>query len=149
MNNKNTPTKKQLALIDETFAGEMDIEAALAKHNVTRRQYNKWLSDENFKAEFTRRIEWLNLQSQALIARYASLAAAKLVALTDSEKEETRRKACLDIISLPRLIEKNQTQTADNGITEPAENLHPEIASRLLEVLAQGQNTEKDKEKSA
>jgi len=146
---QSTLTKKQLAVIDEMFAGETDIDAILAKHHVTRSQYNKWLGDENFKAEFTRRIEWLNLQSQALIARYASLAAAKLVALTDSEKEETRRKACLDIISLPRLTAQKQGDAARDDDIAPAENLHPEIASRLLEVLAQGQNTQQDEEKSA
>ncbi len=131
-------SKKQLAVIDEMFAGELDTDAILSKHNVTRRLYNKWLGDENFKAEFTRRIEWLNLHSQALIARYASLAAARLVALTDSEKEETRRKACLDIISLPRVIEKNQMAPADDSPT--VENLNPQTASRLLEALAQEKN---------
>jgi len=136
-------TKKQLSVIDEMFAGEMDVEAILERHNVTRRLYNKWLGDENFKAEFTRRIDWLNLQSQALIARYASLAAAKLVALTDSEKEEVRRKACLDIISLPRLTAQKQTVSPDSDI-EPAEILHPETASRLLEALAQQKNQQKD-----
>ena len=132
---RSSLSKKQLAVIDEMFTGELDTDAILAKHNVTRRQYDKWLSDENFKSEFTHRIEWLNLQSQALIARYASLAAAKLVALTDSEKEETRRKACLDIISLPRLAAQKQTAPADSDI-EPVENLHPDTASRLLEALA-------------
>jgi hypothetical protein len=140
-------TKKQLSVIDDVFAGEMDIDAVLAKHKVTRSRYNKWLGDENFKAEFTRRIEWLNLQSQALIARYASLAAAKLVALTDSEKEETRRKACLDIISLPRLTAHKQDDTAKEGNTEPIENLHPQTASRLLEALAGGQNSQENEEK--
>jgi hypothetical protein len=144
-------TKKQLAVIDEMFAGEsryIGIEAILEKHSVTRRLYNKWLGDESFKAEFTRRIEWLNLQSQALIARYASLAAAKLVALTDSEKEEMRRKACLDIISLPRLIEKNQTGKTADGDTEPIENLHPDTASRLLEALAQEKSQQKNDDNS-
>jgi hypothetical protein len=141
-------TKKQLAVIDEMFAGEMDIDSVLEKHNVTRRLYNKWLGDKNFKAEFTKRIEWLNLHSQALIARYASLAAAKLVALTDSEKEETRRKACLDIISLPRLTEQKQPVTADSNI-QPVENLHPETASRLLEALTQGKNQQKNDNRSA
>jgi len=134
-------TPKQLAVIDEMFTGETDVDDILVKHNVSRRQYNKWLGDENFKGEFTRRIEWLNLQSQALIARYASLAAAKLVALTDSEKEEVRRRACLDIISLPRLTAHKQDDTARDGDIEPAENLHPQTASKLLEVLAQEQTS--------
>lgn len=121
------------------FTGEMDTEAILTKHNVARKLYNKWLGDENFKAEFTRRIEWLNLHSQAMIARYASLAAARLVALTDSENQETRRKACLDIISLPRINAHKQTATAESNI-ESIESLHPDTASRLLEALAQQKN---------
>ena len=142
-------SRKQLTVIDEMFAGEMDLDAVLAKHNVTRKLYDKWLGDDNFKARFTRRIEWLNLQSQALIARYASLAAAKLVALTDSEKEETRRKACLDVISLPRLTaQKQASSAADDGI-EPAESISPQTASMLLEVLAGEKNMLKNAEKDA
>ena len=135
-----TLSRKQLTVIDEMFIAEMDIEAILAKQNVTRRQYNKWLGDDNFKAEFTRRIEWLNLQSQAMIARYASLATAKLVALTDSENQETRRKACLDIISLPRVNAQKQDVPATDSDAQTVENLSPQTAARLLEALAQEKN---------
>jgi hypothetical protein len=129
-------TRKQLAVIDDIFTGNIDTEAVLEKHNVTRKLFNKWLGDENFRAEFTRRIDWLNLQSQVMIARYASLAAAKLVSLTDSENQETKRKACLDIISLPRLTDQKQKVSPDSEI-ESAETLHPDTASILLEALAQ------------
>jgi hypothetical protein len=132
---QSTLSKKQLSLIDDIFAGDIDTEAILAKHSVTRRLFNKWLGDENFKDEFTRRIDWLNLQSQIMIARYASLAAAKLVSLTDSENQETKRKACIDIISLPRLTDQKQKVSPDSDI-EPAEILHPDTASILLEALA-------------
>jgi len=145
---QSTLTKKQLSVIDEMFAGDMDTEAVLAKYNVTRRLYNKWLGDENFRAEFTRRIDWLNLQSQVMIARYASLAAAKLVSLTDSENQETRRKACLDIISLPRLTAQKQSVSPDSDI-EPAEVLHPDTASKLLEALAQQKSQQKNNNKIA
>jgi hypothetical protein len=128
-------SKKQLSVIDNIFTGDIDTEAVLAKHSVTRRLFNKWLGDENFRAEFTRRIDWLNLQSQVMIARYASLAAAKLVSLTDSENQETKRKACLDIISLPRLAAGQQNASPDSNI-EQTETLHPDTASILLEALA-------------
>ena len=136
-------SKKQLSVIDDFFSGDIDTEAVLEKHNITRRLFNKWLGDENFRAEFTRRIDWLNLQSQVMIARYASLAAAKLVSLTDSENQETRRKACLDIISLPRLTAQKQSVSPDSDI-EPAEVLHPDTASKLLEALAQQKNQQKN-----
>ncbi|MFA5423863.1 MAG: hypothetical protein WC374_08405 [Phycisphaerae bacterium] len=133
---KSALTKKQMSVIDEMFAGELDISAILEKHKISPRLYDKWLADDGFKAEFTRRIEWLNLQSQALIARYASFAAAKLVALTDSEKEEVRRKACLDIISLPRLDERKSAPQNSDAADDSEPYLHPQIASRLLEALA-------------
>jgi len=129
-------TKKQLSVIDGIFAGDIETEDILAKHSVTRRLFNKWLGDENFRAEFARRIDWLNLQSQVMIARYASLAAAKLVSLTDSQNQETKRKACLDIISLPRLADQKQKISPDSNV-EPAEILNPDTASILLEALAQ------------
>jgi hypothetical protein len=129
-------SRKQLSVIDDIFAGELDTEAVLKKHNVSPGRYNKWLSDDNFKAHFNRRIEWLNLQSKAMIARYASLAAAKLVALTDSENQETRRKACLDIISLPMENAQKQANPAKGGDIQP-ENLPPGTATRLLNALAE------------
>jgi len=135
MQTKSRLTPKQLAVIDDLFAGDSNAQTVLEKRNIARSRFNKWLADENFKAEFIRRIEWLNLQSQAMIVHYASLAAAKLVELTESDKEETRRKACLDIISLSKTTAQKpaaQIQQEDNHQTQ----ISPETASRLLEVLA-------------
>ena len=134
-------SKKQLAVIDDLFSDQADESAILQKHNVNRNTFNRWLADENFKAELTSRIDWLNLKSQALIARYASLAAVRLVGLTESDKEETARKACLDIISLPKIFNKKTeiSDRDDNGSTSD-NSLDPETASVLLEALA---NTQK------
>jgi len=130
--------KKQLAAIDDLFSGQFDEQAVLEKHKISRNVYNKWLGDEIFTDEFNRRIAWLNLQSEALIARYASLAAAKLVQLTESESQETARKACLDIISLPREeVNRGRQPEASEGAKMPAgEQLSAEVASRLLAALA-------------
>lgn len=132
--------KKQLSVIDDLFASQADEPAIFNKHKVSRHTFNKWLVDENFKAEFIRRIEWLNLQSQALIARYASLAAAKLVGLTESENQETRRKACLDIISLPK---QNTIKPATNSTQEnsPYQRLNPQTAGKIMEILANENET--------
>ncbi len=101
-------TKRQLAVIDELFDGD-DEQAVLDKYKVSRRLYNKWLADDAFTGEFDRRIDAAFRQSAVLIARYAPLAAAKLVQLTESDKEETARKACLDIISM------HASRTRDDG----------------------------------
>ena len=131
-------TKRQLDVIDDLFAAGFDEQAVLDKHNISRNVYKKWQADDSFAAEFNRRLAWLNLQSEALVARYASLAAAKLVGLTESQNPETARKACLDILSLPKLTAQ-KTQRA--GATQTAAGpdslqLPEETASKILAVLA-------------
>jgi hypothetical protein len=92
--------------------------------------------DENFTNEFDRRLESARRKSDLIIARFAYLAASKLALLTESENQETARKACLDIISLLRKDKPaSQDETADNSENHPAE-LPPELAGRLLAALA-------------
>jgi len=137
-------TKRQLAVIEDMFDGD-DEQAVLDKHKVSRRLYNKWLADSDFVGEFDRRIDAAYRQSAVLIARYAPLAAAKLVQLTESDKEETARRACLDIISMQntggriqeteyrRGMKDDGRGTMDDGRSE----LNDETASRLLSALAE------------
>ena len=129
-------SKKQLAVMDDLFAGELDEQAILKKHRLTRAIYNKWQADSMFTDHFDQRIEWLNRQGQAIIAKYATLAAAKLVELTGSENQETGRKACLDIINLPRPAIKESYQPAESQTPAQTIQLSQETASRLLAVLA-------------
>lgn len=128
-------------MIDDLFAGQLDEQAILDKHNVSRNIYNKWLTDENFANEFDRRIAALNRQSKLITARYAPLAAARLVQLTESEKEETSRKACLDIISLPPPAAKKSEQSTElqNASAQQVPPLSDETAGRLLAALAQSE----------
>jgi hypothetical protein len=137
---KTKLSKRQLAALDELFAGELSEQQVLDKYKVSRSAYNKWLADERFCAEFDRRIASAHRQSAALIARYAPLAAAKLVQLTGSDKEETARKACLDIISLPALAAQRTEQSNSEGrgmSDEGREHLSEQMASRLLAALAE------------
>ncbi len=134
-------SKKQLAVLDDLFSGELDEQAALEKYKVSRNQYCKWLADELFAEQFDRRITAAYRQSAALIARYATLAAAKLVQLTESESQETARKACLDIITYHGLPARGNT--ANEKPTEHhLQTLSPETASKILEVLAKQQKIE-------
>lgn len=134
-------SKKQLAVIDDLFSAELDEQAILEKHKVNRNVYNRWLADGLFVSEFDRRITSAHRQSAALIARYAPLAVAKLVQLTELDKEETARKACMDIISLPALLDKRIVQSGElqTGETQPPQQLTEQTASRLLAVLAQAE----------
>ena len=132
-------SKKQLSVMDNMFTGELDEQAVLEQHKVSRNVYSRWLADGLFVSEFDRRIMSAHRQSAALIARYAPLAAAKLVHLTESEKEETARKACLDIISLQALLDKRIAQPSQSQTTEtqPLQRITEQTASGLLAALAQ------------
>lgn len=138
MARKKRLSKKQLAVIKDLLGGELDEQAVLDKHKVSRNVYNRWLTDENFCAEFDRRIDSARRQGELIIAKYASLAAAKLVQLTESESQETARKACLDIISLPQAAAKKpQGASEPEQAGEQQPPLSDETVSRLLAVLAE------------
>ena len=141
MGRRKKLNKKQLAVIDDFFGGELDEQAVLEKHKVNRNIYNRWLADELFVSEFDRRVMSAHRQSAVLIAKYAPLAAAKLVQLTESEKEETARKACMDIISLPALLDKRIVQPGElqTAETQLPQQLTERAASRLLAALAQAE----------
>jgi len=140
MARKNYLSTKQLAVIEDLFSGELDESVILQKHKISRNLLNRWLADEAFKKQFDERVESAHRQSELIIARYAPLAAAKLVQLTESDKEETARKACLDIISLRRPAERlavAETATDKDSESQSVETqLSDETAARLLAALA-------------
>ncbi len=144
MSKSKNLTKKQLAVIDDLFSGELDEQTALDKHKVGRDQFYKWLADEQFTRELDNRIAGFYRQSAALIAKYAPLAAAKLVQLTESQNSETARKACLDIISLTAQTSNSRPPTPDPTPPTFALPLSPATASRLLSALAQENRNEND-----
>jgi len=124
---------RQLAVIDELFAGEDSEKDVLARCKVSRKLYGRWLADEAFTAELDRRVTEAYRRSALLIARHAPTAADRLLKLTKCEKEETARKACLDIISPPG---SNPTTTAAETSPTDSPKLSPETAGKLLAVLA-------------
>jgi len=134
-------TKKQRAVIQDFFTGEMDEAAVLAKHNVSTRRYEKWLADERFIAALDRRMARAHREALVIIARYAPVAGAKLVELTDSEAAETARKACLDVMSMSSC--PPQPAPGEPGPAEHPAELSPETAGRLLAALAEAQPQQK------
>jgi len=137
MAKKRQLTQKQIGVIDDLFDGQMVEQAILQKHRLRRTTYYKWLSEDNFKEQFGLRIAALNRHSELIIASYASLAVAKLVELTGSGEVETARRACLDIINLPRedasKVSAKSTPKNKDGEQLAISN---ETASRVLAALA-------------
>lgn len=128
-------SRRQADLITDLFEGRVDELVALEKHKISRNVYRKWLTEKTFVEEFKFQVESARRQSEMIIARYAPAAAAKLIDLTQSEKEETARKACLDIIVHP--VKTNITEDKSEVASD---NVSPEVAGRLLAAMARERN---------
>jgi len=138
MSKHNKLSQRQLDVIDDLFAGELDEQAVLEKYRVTPRLYEKWQADDAFIEQFERRIAAAYRRSAALLARCAPIAAAKLVQLTQCEKEEIARKACLDIISMQMpLSAPPRPKAADPDVPEQSSLISPQTASKILALLAE------------
>jgi len=127
-------TPRQMSVIADLFEGCLEESAVLAKHKVSARLYRRWLADDLFADELRFRIESAKRAGELIIARYTPVAAAKLVGLIDSDKAETVRKACLDILDAGR---QKETATFDSIPNESGPDLPPDVVSRLLAVLAE------------
>lgn len=141
---KKRLSRKQSAILDELFNSEQNMseQQILEKHGVKAADYGSWQSEPVFALEFEARMETLGRQSRLLIARYASYAAAKLIALTESSNVETARKACLDIISLLTPADpkaKTETDVSEHKASESAQlpPISPQLAEKILESIAQ------------
>ena len=99
--NRAVITKRQSQVLDDLFSGEMNEEEVIARHKLGMATYQKWMSQEHYVEQFEFRLQSARRHGQLIIAKFIPTAAYKLVKLTDSDKEETSRKACLDILSLP------------------------------------------------
>jgi hypothetical protein len=140
---KSRPTtKRQLAVIEDLFTSELDEAEVLKKHGVKPSLYRKWLADEQFMEHFEQRLAHAYHSSRVLLARYASLAAGRLVELTICDQKETARKACLDIVypQSPNSADRASSQDVhrvDQAVS-PAPILSAETAGRILAILADG-----------
>ena len=127
-------TKRQLKFIDELFKSGADEASARDRNNISDTLYRQWLNQKAFTDELIFRSDCAKRASRILLSQYLTVAAAKLVALTGSDKEETARRACLDILSL------NVAEAVSDDET-PAEaalpNISPRTASKLLKILAE------------
>lgn len=138
---KSQLSRRQIDVIDDLCEGEMSEAKVLAKYGVSHAIYRRWLSMKVFGEEMDFRIGAARRQSQLIVAKYAPLVAAKLIQLTESEKEETARKACMDIIQMPATV-SNQNKISEEPHSEIA--ITSETATRILEALAK-QTEEKTK----
>jgi len=126
-------SRKQMQVIDDLFESNQGESYVLKKHKISVHIYRKWLDDKDFVEELAFRNESARRQCKMIVAKFSPAAAIKLVKLTQSEKEETARKACLDIIAEPT----TKTGTPVKKIESVQEKISPEAAGRLLAAMAE------------
>ena len=129
-------SSKQFALVDDLFGGELNERKAPEKHKVSRQLCHRWLADGQFAEQLNQRIVGGYRQRVFLIASNARSAATRLIELTVCEKEETARKASLDVITMNRSTALAGTTAAPDAKAEEPASISPQTASRLLAVLA-------------
>lgn len=126
-------TKRQRAVIEDLFADQASEQEVLDRHNISAALYDQWLDDERFCEHLERRIARAYRQARLILARSAPQAAQTLIKLTQCRKEELARRACLDIIAPPSASGPTE---APSAAADPAAELPPETATRLLAALA-------------
>ncbi len=126
--------KKQRDFLIEILDKRIAVETAMERLDIGAELLCQWFSSSAFLAELAKRIEFITKRSEMLISQHRLTAVEKLVLLTNCDKEETARKACLDIIELTADAEKDE-KDADMP------QISPETAAKLLEILANASET--------
>ncbi len=134
--------KRQLAVLDDLFAGKLEEQAVLEKHHVSRSLFERWLADERLAEQFEQRIARAQRQSRVILARYAPTGRRQADGIDGLEEPGDRPQ------SLPRhpLAARRVRRTSRRPTSPPTLHQHrqsqalsAETASRLLAALAKGQ----------
>lgn len=131
---------KALVAVNEILKGESEDET-LKRHRIEPEAFDKLLNNPKFVLQVSNRIGLSIIRTKLLIAQYAQTATAKLIQLTDCDKEETARKACLDVITLATkqseaTIQKEKVSQIIEDANTPTE-LTEDQASKMLALLAE------------
>ena len=135
-------SKRQINVLNAMFSGDLTLNDILKSCRVSQITYYEWLSNSFFMAAFDKRIDSARAVLTSTLAAYSQAALLSLVNLTRSEKTETARKACLDIVKLVQ--EEKDEQDAKFEIQNVPrlsvgqEVLSPEQSSSILNALAEG-----------
>lgn len=146
MENIEKTTKKlssrQINILNAMFSGDLTLNDILKSCRVSQITYYDWLSDSLFMSAFDKRVDSARAVLTSTLSAYSQAALLALVNLTRSEKTETARKACLDIVKLVQ--EEKDEQDANLEIPNVPrlsvgqEVLSPEQSSSILNALAEG-----------
>lgn len=122
--------------MDELFKGDKDESSILSDNNVSDSVYSTWIEDNEWQVEFQARIEKHQRNAKILIANYQATAAATLIQLTQDEKSNIARLACIDIINICKEMSEEKEKPTKIEISKEAEN-------KILKIFANEKNKNK------
>ncbi len=93
-------SEKKWAVLEDLFYSELDENAVLKKHNVSRTTYERWLRQKLFSRQFQQYSASLARRTALAVAKAETEVAARLVELTRCQKEESARKACHQVLAI-------------------------------------------------
>ncbi|MHC4747927.1 MAG: hypothetical protein ACYS18_11540 [Planctomycetota bacterium] len=93
-------SEKKWAVLEDLFYSELDENAVLKKHNVSRTTYERWLRQKLFSRQFQQYTASLARRTALAVAKAETEVAARLVELTRCQKEESARKACQHVLAI-------------------------------------------------
>lgn len=135
-------SKRQINVLNGLFSGELTLNEILKSCRVSQITYYDWLSDPFFMSAFDKRIDSGRAVLTSTLSAYSQAALLALVNLTRSQKTETARKACLDIVKLVQDERDEQTSKDDISpvptLSHNGRTLTPSESSAILQVLAEG-----------
>ena len=135
-------SKRQINVLNGLFSCDLTLNDILKSCRVSQITYYDWLSDPFFMSAFDKRIDSGRAVLTSTLSAYSQAALLALVNLTRSEKTETARKACLDIVKLVQDERDEQTSKDDISpvptLSHNGRTLTPSESSAILQVLAEG-----------
>ena len=136
--NYNRLGKRQRAVIADMFENGLTKSQALEKNKVPKWLFRKWQANDFFVEQSRERVREATQQSNIVVARIFPQAAKRLAELIISEKEETARKACLDLVTLRKAdIEQDAIRQEKEAQNPNKYNLTHEKAAKIWAVLAE------------
>jgi hypothetical protein len=125
---------KQKRFLSDILDKRLTVDRAMEISGVSGEILCKWFSSPAFIDELAGRIEIVTRRADMIISQNRVTAAENLVRLTSCDKEETARKACLDILELTAAGKAPQNDAAKPAMSE-------QTAAKLLEILANEKQT--------
>ena len=123
-------SKKMESFITELFDPALSFEEVIENNQLSIKALDKQLKNQSCREEMQSRIETVNLLSKAVLAKAGLTAAEKLAGLACCDKEETARKACIDIMQLRKELAQSRQEACAPSLSE-------EKKAKLLEILAE------------